>query len=271
MSVAEEIRQEQKKALSTMSRKEKLTYFWDYYKIHVLVAVALIAVAVSFIYQYMTNKDYGFYAALINAGMTDPDQDLASQWADGFQEYAQIDPAEYQVYIDTSYSLSDDTVSQYGMASQQKLIAMLQVGTISVVTAETETFEKYAQAELFRPLEEFLSAEELKKYSPYIYYTDAATFGQGGEEEDYGAAATQEPSSLDIDHRSPSGMAQPVAVGIVLTEDNMLAEAGLYAYLEDTQYDFQGHPADVILGVPYTSEKPELAVRFLEYMKLGED
>ncbi len=269
MSVAEEIRQEQKKALSTMSRKEKFTYFWDYYKIHVLVAAALIAVAVSFIHQYVTNKDYGFYAALINAGMTDPDQDPASQWAAGFQEYAQIDPAEYQVYIDTSFSLSGDTVSQYGMASQQKLIAMLQVGTISVVTAETETFEQYAQAELFRPLEEFMSPEELEKYSPYLYYTDAAAFGQD-EEENYDIAATQSQSSLNIDHRNPAGMEQPVAVGIVLTEDNLLAEAGLYAYLEDSQYDFQGHPADVVLGVPYTNENPELAVRFLEYMKLGE-
>lgn len=270
MSVAEEIRQEQKKALSTMSRKEKLAYFWDYYKIHVLVAVALIAVAASFIHQYVTNKDYGFYAALINTSPAGPGQDLTSKWAAEFQEYAQIDPGQYQVYIDTSFALSDEMASQYSMANQQKLIAMLQIGTISAITAETETFERYAQAEMFCPLEDILSAEEVEKYRPYFYYTDAATFEQDEADND-NTAVMKDSSSLTINHRDPSDMDAPVAVGIVLTDDNLLADSGLYAYLEDAQYDFQGYQADVILGIPHTNEKPELVVRFLEYMKLGED
>lgn len=33
-SVHDEIREQQKKAFATMSPKEKLSYFWDYYKIH---------------------------------------------------------------------------------------------------------------------------------------------------------------------------------------------------------------------------------------------
>ena len=68
MSVVEEIREQQRKALSTMSFKEKLAYFWDYYKIHTLVAVALIIVAVTVIYQLVTSKDYAFYATMINTG-----------------------------------------------------------------------------------------------------------------------------------------------------------------------------------------------------------
>ena len=65
-------------------------------------------------------------------------------------------------------------------------------------------------------------------------------------------------------------MEQPAAVGIILTKDNALADSRLYAYLQDDKYDYQGHPAEVILGIPVSSSQPELAVKFLEYLQLGE-
>ena len=70
-SVGDEIREERRKAMGRMSPKEKFAYFWDYYKIHAFVTVAVVIAASSFIYQYATYKDYGFYAALINAGVSD--------------------------------------------------------------------------------------------------------------------------------------------------------------------------------------------------------
>ena len=119
MSVIDEIREEQKKALSTMSLKEKLAYFWDYYKIHTVVTIVVLAFVISFIHQYVTNKDYGFYAALVNAHASSYDDELPAIWAEEFQEYAQIDPDEYLVYIDTSISLAEGFDAQYALTNQE--------------------------------------------------------------------------------------------------------------------------------------------------------
>lgn len=271
MSVAEEIREERRKALSTMNTKEKIAYLWDYYKVHVLVAAAVIALASTFIYQYVNNKDYGFYATLVNATITDQNHDLAEEWMAQFQEYAAIDPEEYLVYIDTSVVLSQDMSSQYSISNEEKMFAMAQVGAINSIIAETETFERYAQFEYFYNLESILSPEQIEKYRPYFYYTDAATFDTGDDDTYYEASERKDPGALTINHRSPAGMEQPVAVGIILTSDNALADAGYYAYLANHEYDYQGYPSEAVLGIPVSCKEPGLAIRFLEFLKLAED
>lgn len=270
MSVAEEIREEQRKALGTMNSRQKLAYFWDYYKVHVLVAIVVIAMVSTFIYQYVTNKDYGFYATLVNATITDQNQNLDAEWATQFQEFAGIDPEEYEVAIDTSVVLSGDMSSQYSVSNEEKMFVMAQVGTINAIIAETETFEKYSQFEYFCNLENVLSAEEIEKYRPYFYYTDAATFDTGEDDTFYEATERKDPGDLTINHRDPSGMEQPIAVGIILTSDNKLADAGYYAYVANDEYDYQGYPSDAVLGIPVSCKEPELVVRFLEFLQLGE-
>lgn len=269
MSVAKEIREEQKKALSTMSTKEKLAYFWEYYKIHTFAAIIIIVIAVNLVRQVVTNRDIGFYAVLINAVTTDSNYGLNEIWNEEFQEYAQIDPDEYAVSIDTSITLSESIDVEYMVANQQRLFAMLMAGNVSAFIAHTETFESYAQFEYFYNVESLLSAEELEKYGPYLYYTDASTFDQESDIPSDDEAVQNDRGNLVINHRDPSTMEQPVAVGVILTEDNMIAEAGYYAYLKEAGYEYQGYPSDVVLGIPLTNKEPALVIRFLEYLQLG--
>ena len=265
MSVIDEIREEQRKALSTMTFGQKLSYFWDYYKVHTLVALAVLAFAALFIYQFVTNRDYGFYAAFVNANVTYENTDLSTAWAEEFQEFAQIDPDEYQVYFDTSVALSENMGSQYAISNQEKMLAMMQANMVHAIVAETETFEKYAQNEYFYDLTTIFSEEELAKYGAYFYYTDAATF-VGDDDTFYSEEDRVNPKDFVINHRDPSTMDKPVAVGIILTENNRLADAGYYDYLADPQYDYQGYPADIVLGIPVTNKEPALVVRFLEFL-----
>lgn len=273
MSVVEEIREQQKKALSTMSFQQKMAYFWEYYKIHALVVIAVSIAVISFIVQYVNNKDYAFYAALINTVSPSFENEITTKWAEEFQEYAQIDPDEYQVYIDTSVALAEATDPQYRMSNEQKMFAMIQAGTVSALAADTETFEYYAQFEYFYRPEDIMTPEEIERYRPYFYYTDAATFDHGDDTDTDPQSeqnALEEAAALNIDHRDPSTMEQPMAVGIILTEDNLLAESGLYDYLKERSYTYQGHPSDVVIGIPVTNQDPKIVIRFLEYLQLGE-
>ena len=268
MSVSSEIREEQKKALSKMSGREKLAYFWDYYKLHVLAAVVIIAVAVSLIRQYINYKEYGFYAVLFNAGISEDTLGLSDTWQEEFQEYAQIDPEEYEVYIDTTMSAADSSNAQYALADRERLFAMMRAGDISAYISDTENFESYAGNGYFYDLRSILSADEAAGYEPYFYYTDAAAF----DEEENSGAGTQweDPALKTVNHRDPSSMEKPMAVGIFLTEDNKIADAGYYAYLEEGGVTYQGYPSEAVLGIPVTNQNPETAVQFLRYIGLGD-
>lgn len=249
-----------------MSTKQKLAYFWEYYKIHTLAAIIIIAVAISLIKQVVTSKDYGFYAVLIDAVTTDSNYGLTEIWNEEFMEYAQIDPKEYEVYIDTSVTLSESIDVEYMVANQQRLLATLMAGNVNAFVADTETFETYAQFEYFYDVTSVLSEEDMEKYGTYFYYTDAATFDDTSSTFPDDESTQQNRGDFIIDHRDPTTMEQPIVVGIILTEDNKIADAGYYAYLAEAGYEYQGYPSDVVLGIPLSCKEPALAIRFLDYI-----
>lgn len=271
-SIVEEIREQQKKAFATMTFKEKLAYFWDYYKIHTIVIILVIAFVIGFINSYRSNKPFAFYAVLLNAASTEKNYDTYVTWADEFQTYAEIDPEAYQVYIDTSVSLSDDGGSQYDVANRQKMTAMMHSGDIHAILADTETFEGYARLDYFYDLTEIFTAEELAPYADILYYTDAAAFDEDtGETLEEMEAAQAEVYAKVIDHSDPSSMEKPAAVGVRIPKTgNKLAEAGYYAYLDENGYTFQGYPSEAVIGIPLSVENPRLALQFLSYLEVGE-
>lgn len=267
-SVVEEIREVQKKAFATMSFREKLAYFWDYYKVHTIVAILLIVFTISFINSYRSNKPFAFYAVLLNAATTEENRDTSVTLSNEFQEYAEIDPEAYQVYLDTSISITDEGGSQYDMANRQKMAAMMQAGDIHAIMADTETFESYAGLETFYVLTDIFSEEELAPYTDYFYYTDAASFDEdSGDTLEEMEAAQAEVHAKVIDHSDPSTMEKPVAVGIRIPKTgNRIADAGYYSYLDELDYTFQGYPSEAVIGIPLSVENPKLALQFLEYL-----
>lgn len=268
-TVNQEIREEQKQALSTMSFKEKLAYFWDYYKIHTAAAICLIAIAVSFVRQISANKPVAFYAALINAFAAE-NTDTSSLWENEFQEFAGIDPDAYQVHIDTSLTLSADSGSQYEMVNRQKLAAMMHAGDIHVIVADTEIFESYARAGTFCNFSDIFSAEELAPYADLLYYTDAAFNEDSASTLTEMEAAQKAFYEKVIDHSDPSTMEKPIPVGIrIPASGNKLADAGYYRYLQEGNTSFQGYPSETVLGIPLSAEDPKLALQFLSYLDIN--
>ena len=272
-SVVEEIREQQKKAFATMNFRQKLAYFWDYYKIHTIVTVCVIVFLISFIHSYRSNKPYAFYAVLLNAADTEENRDTPALWADEFLAYAGIDPESYQVSIDTSTDITADGGDQYEIANRQKMAAMMQIGDIHAIVADTETFESYARLENFYVLTDTFSEAELAPYADYLYYTDAADFDkETGDTLEELEAAQAEIYQRTIDHRDPSTMEKPIAVGICIPKTgNKIAEAGYYTYLDERNYTFQGYPSEVVIGIPLSVENPKLTLQFLEYLDVGKN
>lgn len=267
-SVIEEIREQQKKAFATMTPKEKLAYFWDYYKIHTIAVIAVIAFVVAFVNSYRSSKPTAFYAVLLNADTYGDNAAAASSWNEGFMEYAGIDPEAYQVNIDTSVSLSAGGGDQYEVASRQKMMAMMHAGDIHAIVADTETFEGYARLEYFYDLKSTFSEEALAPYADLLYYTDGAAFDdETGDTLEEMEAAQEAVYSMVIDHSDPSSMEKPVAVGIRIPQTgNKLGDSGYYNYISERDYTFQGYPSEVVIGIPLSVEDPKLTLQFLDYL-----
>lgn len=261
-SIHGEIKEQHQKT-KNMSTKGKLEYFWYYYKIHTFAAIAVIALVVSFVKQYRENKDYAFYAALINTDIMHIED---NQWGDEFAEYAEIDTDKYRAYIDTSIVFSDNNSTQYSLTSTEKLLVMVQAGIVDVIVADTDTFENYAQNDFFADLENALPAATLEKYRDCLYYTDAATFDTGDDDMFQTMDDLEDPATLVIDHRDPSAMEQPVPVGICLSKGNKIIETGCYDYLSNVTY--QGYPSEVILGIPLTSKNLDTILKFLTFLEM---
>lgn len=266
-SVHDEIKEQHQKA-KDMSFKGKLAYFWDYYKIHTLVAVCVIVFVISFVRQIGTSKPYALYAVLMNAAVGTENTDTSVIWEEEFLEYAGIDPEAYQVSIDTSITLSADGGSQYDMANRQKMAAMMHAGDIHAIVADTETFDSYAHVGYFYDLSELFSEEELAPYADLLYYTDAAAY-----DEDTGSTLEEIEAyqkaflAKVVDHSDPSGMKQPVPVGIrIPASGNRLADAGYYRYLQNGEYTFQGYPSETVIGIPLSVEDPTTALQFIQYL-----
>lgn len=267
-SVIEEIREQQKKAFATMSPKEKLAYFWDYYKVHTIVAIIAMIFVIGLVSSYRSSKPTAFYAVLLNADTYGDNAAAATAWSEAFMEYAGIDPEAYQVNIDTSIIISADGGDQYEVANRQKMAAMMHAGDIHAIVADTETFEGYARLEYFYDLTDTFTEEELAPYADLLYYTDGAAF-----EEDTGdtlaemEAAQEAVYNSVIDHSDPSSMEKPVAVGIRIPRTgNRLGDSGYYDYIFENDYTFQGYPSEIVIGIPLSAENPALTLQFLNYI-----
>ena len=257
--VIDEIRQQQMKT-KEMSAKGKLEYFWDYYKVHTIVAILVIFFAAMFIRDIVTAKDYNFYSILFNARQLSGDS-LES----AFSEYAGLDTENYECYIDASTGLSLTSFTEYDMATVQKLMATIQIGDLDTVVFNSELFNNSAGNEMFLDLRTVLSKEELNTWKDYLYYIDYVEVAAEREDVDVEESPAEKDAADDEKrqqeileetnrHRSPEGMAEPVPVGIFMEASPFAEKSGAYSDLVP------------VFGFVSTSKRTETGKQFLEFL-----
>lgn len=249
MAMWDEVK-EQKEKLKDMTFKQKLTYFWDYYKVHTIAAVLLLLIIGIFIRDTINAKDYAFTGILLNSYAMEAQEAVQEDFAG----YAGIDTTVYDCYIDTTSTLSYETMSQVDLAVSQRIIAMAQTKGVDVLVSDSAPFGNYARSMMFTDLRKELTANEYEKHKADFYYIDAAAADEDEMNYDENTAPLTE--EADIDHSDPSAMEDPVPVGIYLTESAKLKEWNCYPSAEEPP----------IFGFVYSSEKKEAAHLFLEYL-----
>lgn len=175
MPVMDEFREE-RAAIKQGTFKQKYQYFKDYYRTPLIIAVLSLALIGVLLYNFMTRKDYAFYAALINCSPY-PE----NEWfADDYASVAGIDTDREAICFDTSLYYVLDSMDQDSLITVQKLDTLVLSGTLDVMLGGGDEFAHYANPLLFTDLREVLTKEQLEKYEPYLYYVDGAEFDMEG-------------------------------------------------------------------------------------------
>ena len=257
MPVSDDIRKEKEKT-KDMSLKGKLSYFWDYYKVHTLVAIVAVILIVTIIRDVRANKDYAFYGAYFNAKQTFS----AEEQMDAFAVYAGIDTENYRALLDTTMYLSLTDMSETTIATSQKFAAMTYSSEVDMVVADEDVFANYAVNELFYDLREVLPEDLLEQYKDDIFYIDRAEIKAANDEEVYWEYEDDSKYYQDLaetfhDHHDPSVMEDPIPVGIYVGDTPVISEAGCY-----------GETVPVY-GIVANTKRLDTAIQYLRF--LGEE
>lgn len=274
-SVSSEIKAEQKQALKDMNFKQKLSYFWYYYKVHTIVGIGAVILIGWFVHDYVTSKDIAFYAIMLNAYNLNGEAIGAD-----FSDYIELDTEEYICHIDTTSYLDQNEYSEYSMATSQRIMALVQIGDLDTIFTLGGMFGRYAEGGLFTDLRTVLSDEELALYQEHFYYVDLEIVEKAaaGETADQPADAAEETATGDetamtdaelaqnaaeiqaaiareIDsHHYPEQMQNPVPVGIYMADAGFIQKNG--GFLEETP----------VYGIVASSNNTANACAFLNYL-----
>ena len=221
MPVMDEFREE-REAMKQKSFKEKLLYFWDYYKWHVIGGAALIALATSLIYSIVTHKDFAFYGAFLNSYQAPGYETFREEFA----ERAGIDLQKYDVMLDTDMYITLNSYDQGTVNAAERLMVYIAAGDIDVMASDQTTMNRYAYNQTFKDLREFLPEELQDELSPYYYYIDGALASEIAQQQENGTLTDnpQYPADpTDIDN-----MKDPIPVGLYIQDCPRIQDAFLF-------------------------------------------
>ena len=245
MPVMDEFKAE-RETIKQKSTKEKISYFFDYYKWHTVAVVVILAAAISLIVHLVNLKDRALYVCLLNATAFDQ----TDNYIQHFEEYAGIDQSEYEAIFDTSMSIEIGGRDTVTATSFQKMAVYTAAGDLDVIITNPEIIEYYVEQGLFYDLRQLLSPEQIALYEPYFFYVDQVVLNAiqdaNDRDETYDAVFS--------DPRQPEAMTDPIPVGIVLDDCQRLKESVLFG------------DEELVLSVIINSSNVETALKFIDFV-----
>ena len=242
--------------------KYKLEYFWEYYRLPVALILLFGFIIFSVIRTFVTAKDYALTLVLVNADIMES-YELTDTWEYEIGQLIGINEKKEKVVVDTSIDIGEPGSETLQYAALQKLVAFFTSQTVDIFVADSAFYEQYCQTRYLADLRDIYSEERLEELSEYIYYTDGATFSDYDDLSSL--TVTEDQAKYIVDHRDPDSMKEPIPMGFYIPEGSRLGESGMYAYLADSS-EYQGHPAEAIIGIPRNTPRIENTVKAIDYI-----
>ena len=209
-----------------MNRQQKIQYLKDYYLFPAVVALVLIAAAVSLIWHVARPRTENLlYAAVIDESLAEK---KLTQVTEDMSDLLGADGKRKTVQIDDSFYIKDGALD--------KLQVYLHSRQIDAVILDRTLFEEYAGYGYFESLDEVTEEDLEKKY---------------GEAYQYAAGYKEDEEVSFEDHETGQGEVKPY--GISLSGNNRFTEMSEYI-------------RNPVFAVAVGAKNPENALKFLEYL-----
>ncbi len=252
MAAMDEFREE-REAVKNGTLGQKLSYFWDYYKWHTIVIIAVLIAIISLIHNIVTKKDNALTGILLNAYQYDI-ENTETNLVDKFIKEANIDTSECEVSLNTglSYMPEDEAGgASYNYSTSQVINAQAGAGELDFVTGTHSAMNDWAYKGLFLDLREIMTPEQIAFYESYFIYMDQAVVEKRAEAWD----KMEDTTAIPIpDSSKPETMEKPIPVMIDMTTCQKLLDA--YGYEIET----------LAFGVTANAPNQETALAFLDFL-----
>jgi hypothetical protein len=160
--------QTEKEKLREMPPGKRLSYLWEYYRVHALIIVGVIAL-ISYIIHSIATPDVEtqFYAAMINSTI---DTEVLAEYQADFADYLQIDPGTQSVEFNSTFYFNES--NEYTMNMKQVLSTYVAAQEIDVIIAPESEFANYAYYGYMDKLSDQLPTDVYSSLTDNFYITD---------------------------------------------------------------------------------------------------
>lgn len=165
MKVKERLRRD-KEAMAKLDRQGKLLFLWDYYKIPILAAVCVLALALITAATSASSGPKAMYAVLVNADGSQGNREML----DGLLSEGGVDMAGRQVDVMADLRLGRELEESGDVQTVQVLAALFGISGLDFFAADMPVFERYASQGAFADLSLFIDRQVLERHEGDLYY-----------------------------------------------------------------------------------------------------
>ena len=259
MSLKEALQKEKdltKEMTADMTQKQKLMYFWDYYKWPTLIGLCVVLFIIQMVVHYATLKETVMFATMVNFGATETQKE---EFTKAFTDYAELDTHEYTVDINDDITLGIGMSFSTAYSGQELMVAYIGGEQLDVLCTGDNVFFDYAYEGKILALSEYMSPEEIEKYSGRLYYVDETVvegYTKAIRDMDYDYSA----EAPDPD--KPEDMERPVPVGVFVDDSRWLNQC--FSNKDEKAQHY-------VVGLISNSSRAEFSKKFIEFLAIRED
>lgn len=246
MTIFEHIKK-QHENIKSRPKKERWSYFWDYYKWHTLAIVLAIAILIQGVVSVVNRKETVFSGILLNCMIRIDDE----AFLQGFYDRVDINEKKQQVAFYTDIILTDNN-NKSDITAFQRIMAGIATKETDFIVGQKDNFQlcAYNTSRMLMDLREFLDKDTLDKLSDRLYYIDGAVLNKLSVP----VGELQDPNIKIPDPLKPEAMEDPIPVGIDVSD------------LEDFQSAYYFPDTTLYLGVIANTARPEMTRDFIDYL-----
>lgn len=251
MAVMDEFREE-RDAMKHSTLRNKLQYFWQYYKWHTIVILGIIACVSNVIYTQITEPQIELNGIILNANSSEIEE-RSDNLIDMFIEEKNLSLTRENFQFDTSLIFLS-TGKTEAVTSNYSTFQVLQTqsasGKLDFITGDALGMTTLSYRNYFVDLRTVLTDEQFKKYEPYMCYMDLAFM----EEMEKSLAYYDESVLLEYPNcKNPDTMENPVPVLIDMSSSKKITD--VYNFPIDTP----------VFGIVCTTHL-DMTLKFMDFL-----